>query len=106
MPASEEATQSPARRRVAFINGAGSGIGVASAHRLAADGFRLFLTDVDPAAAERAAGEVAADDEAVNWPLDVTDPDACAKAVGRALDRWGRLDAAVHSAGVTHPLLP
>jgi 2-dehydro-3-deoxy-L-rhamnonate dehydrogenase (NAD+) len=106
MPPSGETAQSPARDRVAFITGAGSGIGLASAHRLAAEGFRLFLTDLNAAAAERAAGEVAADDEAVNWRLDVTDPGACAEAVSAALDRWGRLDAVVHSAGITHRVAP
>jgi len=44
--------------RVAVITGAGSGIGLASARRLAAEGARVVCADVDPASGEKAAAEV------------------------------------------------
>ena len=85
--------------RVALISGGASGIGLATAHRLAADGFRLALADIDPGGLDQAATGLGGD-VALAIPTDVRSFDACAEAVALAVGRFGRLDALVNCAGV------
>ena len=85
--------------RVALITGGASGIGRATADRLLADGFRLALADVDADGLDRAVADLGSGD-ALAVPTDVRSFDACAAAVSAAVDRFGRLDALVNSAGV------
>jgi NAD(P)-dependent dehydrogenase (short-subunit alcohol dehydrogenase family) len=85
--------------RVALITGGASGIGLATARRLAADGFTLVLADIDTAGLERAVAELGPD-VAYASPTDVRSFDACAAAVSAAVDTFGRLDVLVNCAGV------
>ncbi len=65
----------------ALVVGAGSGIGEASAHGLAAFGARVVCADVDAEAAENTAGEIRPEGgEAEALELDMTDPDSVRKA--------------------------
>jgi NADP-dependent 3-hydroxy acid dehydrogenase YdfG len=91
---------------VVAVTGASSGIGEATARRLAADGHRLFLgarrTDRLDALAEEitTAGGTAAFQR-----LDVTDAADVRAFVSAARERYGRLDVVVNNAGVM-PLSP
>src|ERR671920_1556090 len=68
--------------RTALIVGAGSGIGEASAHGLAAFGAHVVCADVNSEAADNTASEIASEGgEAEAIELDLTDPDSVRKAV-------------------------
>ncbi|TDB76964.1 bifunctional aldolase/short-chain dehydrogenase [Micromonospora sp. KC723] len=91
----------PLATRIALVTGAGSGIGRAIAHRLAAEGACVVVADRDVAAAERVAGELGGDDVAVAVPVDVTDAEAVAAAVRAAVLAYGGLDLVVNNAGLS-----
>jgi 3-oxoacyl-[acyl-carrier protein] reductase len=85
--------------QVALVTGGARGIGLAITRRLAADGARVALVDLDQAAVEAAAGEIGA--SAVALVGDVTRTEDVERAVGTAHARWGRLDIVVNNAGIT-----
>jgi NAD(P)-dependent dehydrogenase (short-subunit alcohol dehydrogenase family) len=87
----------PAGNAVALITGAGSGMGAACARALAHRGYRVVAADRDKTSRELDA--LAAADMLVTI-ADVTDPEQTRQMVVSALDRFGRLDAAVNAAGV------
>ncbi|MFE9204428.1 bifunctional aldolase/short-chain dehydrogenase [Micromonospora sp. NPDC007230] len=91
----------PLATRIALVTGAGSGIGRAIAHRLAAEGACVVVTDRDTAAAETVAAELGGPDVAVAVPVDVTDADAVADAVRAAVLAYGGLDLVVNNAGLS-----
>jgi NAD(P)-dependent dehydrogenase (short-subunit alcohol dehydrogenase family) len=85
----------------AIVTGAGSGIGRSIAIRLAAEGARVVVSDVDGEAAEAVAAEIGgAGGEALVQKTDVTDAADVEGLVGLALTRWGGLDVMVNNAGV------
>ncbi|WP_417280246.1 SDR family NAD(P)-dependent oxidoreductase [Celeribacter sp.] len=92
----------------AFITGGGSGIGRASALRLAALGARVAVTDLRPEAAEEVAREIAAQGgTAIALAHDVADATALPDVVSKAQDELGPIDILVNSAGLilVEPLL-
>ena len=66
----------PLATRVALVTGGGSGIGRATARRLAADGACVVVADRDEAAARKVAEEIGSADVAVEVVVDVTDEEA------------------------------
>lgn len=95
----------PLAGRVALVTGGGSGIGAATARRLAAEGACVVVADRDGPAATAVAAELG--DPGVAVAADVTDPAAVAEAVRVGLLRFGGLDLVVNSAGLARsaPLL-
>ncbi|EFC81515.1 SDR family NAD(P)-dependent oxidoreductase [Parafrankia sp. EUN1f] len=93
--------------RVAFVTGAGSGIGAACARRLSAAGAYVVIADRDGEAAKEVAVQIeAAGGETLVTVVDVADPEAVAGAVQTAFELQGRLDLAVNNAGVVTDRAP
>ena len=93
--------------RAALITGAASGIGRASALAFASAGASVALLDIDAGGlADTAAAVRAAGARAEVLVADVRDLRAVTGAVGRAVEAFGRLDAALNNAGVPGPYLP
>lgn len=91
--------------KVAFVTGAGGGIGTAAALAFAREGARVHLLDADAEAVERAASVVReAGGEASATVGDVSDRAAVTAAVGAAIEVHGRLDCAFNNAGISGPL--
>jgi 3-oxoacyl-[acyl-carrier protein] reductase len=87
--------------RVAFVTGAGRGIGAATALRLAEDGARVVLADIDPDGCQQGVAAIErAGSQGLALHCDVTQKDAVESAVQQAVDRFGRLDILVNNAGV------
>jgi len=87
--------------RVAFITGAGQGIGRAIALRLARDGLDIAVNDVNTDAAAAVADEIRGlGRRAEVAPADVTHRDELVDAVGSAATRLGGLDVMVNNAGI------
>jgi NAD(P)-dependent dehydrogenase (short-subunit alcohol dehydrogenase family) len=84
--------------RRAIVTGAASGIGRAIAHRLAAEGARVLVADLDLVAAERVCAEIGA--RAAAHHVDVTSEPGVLDMVQRASDAWGGLDVLVNNAGI------
>lgn len=85
--------------RTVLITGAARGIGAETARRLAADGARLVLTDLDEMGLKSLADELGTD-EVLTVACDVCDLDAMEGAVTQAVARFGGLDIAVANAGI------
>jgi 3-oxoacyl-[acyl-carrier protein] reductase len=92
----------PGEQRAAIVTGAGRGIGLAVAQRLAREGHALFLTSTDGKSAEAAADALATQGARVlAGAADFADPGAAAAIVEKAAAAFGRLDILVNNAGVT-----
>ena len=89
-------------QQVALVTGANRGIGREVVTQLAARGYRVLLSARDFTAAQRAAGEVAAQTGGQVGPLtlDVADPTSIATAAGQIAREPGRLDVLVNNAGI------
>jgi 2-hydroxycyclohexanecarboxyl-CoA dehydrogenase len=81
--------------RTALVTGGGSGIGAATCRRLAADGARVAVTDVNLERAREVAGEV----DGASFELDVRDGDSIAAAVAATEAELGPVDVLVNNAG-------
>ncbi|WP_421989913.1 SDR family NAD(P)-dependent oxidoreductase [Roseococcus sp.] len=91
--------------RVAVVTGAGRGIGLATAKRFLAEGWRVALLDIDLDTLTRTVGDLGGETLALH--CDVADAAEVRAAIGRAAAHFGRLDALVNNAGtaVFKPML-
>jgi len=93
--------------RVALVTGGGSGLGQAAARLLAGRGARVVVADInETGGAETVQHCIDAGSEAVFVRTDVTEEGDVEGAVATAVDRWGRLDAAINNAGINGPTKP
>ncbi|MFE0588381.1 bifunctional aldolase/short-chain dehydrogenase [Micromonospora echinospora] len=97
----------PLATRVALVTGAASGIGRATARRLAAEGSCVVIADLSLEKAQAAAAEIGSTDVAVGVQVDVSDADAVRAAVEATVLAFGGLDLVVNNAGLSlsRPLL-
>lgn len=87
--------------RVAFVTGAGSGIGAAGAKAMARQGALVVVTDLDADAARDVAGALAKEGhKAEARALDVRDDTALTQAIVETADVYGRLDVLHSHAGI------
>src|SRR5258708_12130026 len=94
--------------RVAFVTGSGRGIGAATALRLAEEGARVALVDLDTSGCESVAAEIRAlGSEALVFECNVADAAMVQDAVDKTVAHFCSLDILLHHAVVTpntHPL--
>src|SRR5258705_2630214 len=89
----------PLAGRIALVTGGGSGIGRATARRLAAEGACVVVADRDGESARTVADELCSRDVAAAVTADVTDEDAVAAALAAAALAFRGLDLFVNNAG-------
>jgi len=85
--------------RTAVVTGGASGIGLAAVRRLAAEGARVVVADVDPEGGTAAAAEV----DGLFVRTDVTSEVEVAALFAAALDAYGSVDVSFHNAGISPP---
>jgi len=93
--------------KVAVITGAASGIGKAIAARLALEGARIVLSDIEEPALEAAVTEFRARGaDVLGVPADVTDPAAMEQLAERSFAHYGAVHILVNNAGIVVPEAP
>lgn len=87
--------------RVAFVTGSGRGIGAATALRLAEEGARVALADLDTSGCEEVAAQISAlGSEALVLKCNVAEAAAVQSAIDQTAAHFGKLEILVNNAGV------
>jgi NAD(P)-dependent dehydrogenase (short-subunit alcohol dehydrogenase family) len=90
-------------KKIAFVTGAGSGIGEQIARLFARQGAHVILADIREDAAEQVAGEIRAAGGSIRvQQLDVAEESQVKAALERVAATEGRLDILVNNAGISH----
>jgi len=87
--------------KVAIVTGAAQGIGRACAIRLAADGAKVVVADIQVEKGKELAAELG--DSALFHELNVASEEQWATAIATTVEKWGKLDIVVHNAAVVTP---
>ena len=88
--------------KVAFVTGAGTGIGRAIALRLSSEDAKVIVTDIDPKTAERTASEINKKNGTANsLKLDVTNSSEVSEVIEKSWKLYGRIDLLINNAGVS-----
>ena len=91
----------PLATRVALVTGAASGIGLATAKKLASEGACVVIADLSLEKALAAAAEIGSTDVAVGVQVDVSDAAAVQAAVDATVLAFGGVDLVVNNAGLS-----
>ena len=89
------------QNRVAIVTGAASGIGLATARRLAAEGAAVVLVDRNAEALEQAAKSLPDPGRTLCCAIDISDEAAVERCVTEVLARFGQIDVLCNNAGVS-----
>lgn len=93
--------------KTAIVTGAGSGLGRGIALKLAEEGARIVIADIDgEGGAETLEAITAAGGKAILVVGDVADPDYHGRVIEETKKAYGRLDIAVNNAGISHEFQP
>lgn len=87
-------------QHVALVTGAARGIGLATAKRFLAEGWRVALIDIDGDNLNRTFAALAKPDVTIAIECDVSNPEDVERAFELTATRFGRLDALVNNAGI------
>lgn len=87
---------------VALVTGAGQGLGRAAALRLASQGAKVVVADINGDAVKSVVAEIGAAN-AMGAVMDVTNAEQVEGAISSAADKWGGLHFAVNCAGILAP---
>ena len=87
-------------QKVALVTGAARGIGLATARRFLAEGWRVALLDIDGDNLKKTMAAIGQSDATLAITCDVADRDGVARAFAALVARFGRLDALVNNAGI------
>lgn len=91
--------------KVIIVTGGGQGIGRAFALRLAEEGARVVIAEIDAQKARAVADEIVSQGgEALPLPTDVSDPDSAEEMARMTVDTYGQIDVLVNNAAIYYGL--
>lgn len=86
--------------KVVIVTGGASGLGLASAQRMAQEGARLVLVDLKEDTLDNAASSMEGGERPLTIAADVSDPDQVRNYVAKTMEAFGRIDAFFNNAGI------
>jgi NAD(P)-dependent dehydrogenase (short-subunit alcohol dehydrogenase family) len=89
--------------KVIIVTGAGRGLGRAYAQRLASEGARIAIAEIDPSSGRTAAEELGnAGADALFIETDIASAEATSRMASAVLEKWGQIDGLVANAGLAN----